>query len=170
MSGLALRRATAVDIPFIMRTERLEGYADLVGCWDEGRHLAALADQRCACFVAGTADGLIGFALLTEWGAADHVTLVKRVAVAEPGKGFGKALVRAVADAAFTETEVYRLWIGCFTHNARARRTYEAVGFVAEGVARGSVFFRGKHRDELILAQLRPEWEARRLVQSPHPS
>jgi RimJ/RimL family protein N-acetyltransferase len=28
-------------------------------------------------------------------------------------------------------------------------------------VARGSAFFQGVHRDELVLAILRPDWEAR---------
>jgi diamine N-acetyltransferase len=46
--------------------------------------------------------------------------------------------------------------------NARARRAYVAVGFKAEGVARGSAFFGGAHRDELVMALLRPEWEARK--------
>ena len=44
----------------------------------------------------------------------------------------------------------------------RARRTYEALGFLAEGVARGSAFFGGIYRDELVMALLRPEWEERR--------
>lgn len=48
-----------------------------------------------------------------------------------------------------------------FTPSADARRAYAAVGFTAEGVARGSAFFGGVHRDELVLAVLRPEWEAR---------
>jgi RimJ/RimL family protein N-acetyltransferase len=47
-----------------------------------------------------------------------------------------------------------------FPENARARRAYEAVGFRAEGVARGSAFFGGIYRDELIMAILRPEWTA----------
>jgi RimJ/RimL family protein N-acetyltransferase len=58
----------------------------------------------------------------------------------------------------FETTDAYRLWIGVFPDNLRARRAYEAVGFQPEGVARGSAFFHGEHRDELILSILRPEW------------
>jgi diamine N-acetyltransferase len=43
--------------------------------------------------------------------------------------------------------------------NARARRAYEAVGFQAEGIARGCAFVGNTYRDELIMALLRPEWE-----------
>jgi hypothetical protein len=38
------------------------------------------------------------------------------------------------------------------------RRAYEAVEFQAEGVARGSAFFAGAHRDELVMSILRPDW------------
>ena len=157
---LALRRGTLADIPFLMRTERVEGYGELVGRWETAQHAAALADPQYACFVEEADGEPIGFALLRDWASANCVTLVKRVAVARPGMGYGKAMMRAVIDAAFSETNVHRLWIGCFPENVRARRTYEAVGFVAEGIARGNVFFLGRHRDELILSLLRPDWEA----------
>jgi RimJ/RimL family protein N-acetyltransferase len=161
-----LRRGASGDIPFIMRTERLDGYEALVGRWDEARHRAAFADPRYAYFVAEASGRPVGFAMLRDWASGDRVTLVQRIAVSEPGKGVGKAMMRAVVDAAFAQTEVHRLWIGCFPDNLRARRTYEAVGFVAEGIARGGAFFHGEHRDELILAQLRPDWEASRVAQS----
>jgi RimJ/RimL family protein N-acetyltransferase len=160
--GMNLRRATAADIPFVMRTERLPGYDALVGRWDEARHAAALAEPRYAYLVAEAGASPVGFAILRDWASPERVTLVKRVAVAEPGRGFGTAMMRAVVDAAFTETDVHRLWIGCFPDNPRARRSYEAVGFVAEGIARGSAFFHGEHRDELVLSLLRPQWEAER--------
>jgi RimJ/RimL family protein N-acetyltransferase len=160
MTSLGLRRGAAADLPFVMQTERLDGYDALVGRWDGPQHEARLADPRYAYFLAEVAGQPVGFAILRDW--AQQATLVQRVAVAAPGRGFGKAMMQKVVDAAFGETDVYRLSIGCFPDNLRARRTYEAVGFVAEGIARGSAFFHGVHRDELILAQLRPDWEARR--------
>lgn len=160
--GLALRRGAPADIAFVMATERLEGYDALVGRWEESRHAAAVADPRYAYFI-GEADGVpIGFAILRDWASVERVTLVKRVAVAKPGEGYGKAMMRAVVDRAFVETDVHRLWIGCFPDNLMARRAYESVGFVAEGTARGSAFFHGEHRDELVLSLLRPEWQAAR--------
>jgi RimJ/RimL family protein N-acetyltransferase len=36
-----------------------------------------------------------------------------------------------------------------------------AAAFTAEGVTRGSAFLGGVHRDELVMAALRPEWEGR---------
>ncbi|MGB3832573.1 MAG: GNAT family protein [Mesorhizobium sp.] len=157
--GLDLVRAEQSHVPFIMATERGEGYEALVGSWDEARHRAALADGSHACFVGYEAGEPIGFAILRFWDSPERVTLVRRVAVVRPGQGHGRRLLAAVVNRAFRETQVHRLQIGLFPHNLRARRAYEAVGFKAEGISRGSAFFHGEHRDELVMSLLRPEWE-----------
>ena len=163
-ANVTLRRGAQSDIPFAMATERLEGYGELVGRWEADRHLAALDDGRHAYFIAEQDGAPVGFAILRDWASAEQVTLVKRVAIARPGQGLGTAMMRALVHEVFATTDAYRLWIGTSSpDNERARRAYEAAGFQAEGVARGSAFFQGKHRDELILSILRPEWEARGL-------
>jgi RimJ/RimL family protein N-acetyltransferase len=67
-----------------------------------------------------------------------------------------------LVDRVFTDTDAHRIWLGVFPDNDPARRAYEATGFKAEGLARGSAFFGGVYRDELIMALLRPEWSAGR--------
>jgi RimJ/RimL family protein N-acetyltransferase len=163
-------RSTALDvardgetaIPFIMSTERTAGFEDLVGRWDEARHRAAMADGRHAYFIARADGEPIGFAILRDWASPERVTLVKRIAVARPGLGYGRTLLGKIVAAAFQETNAWRLWLGVFPENVRAQKSYAAVGFRPEGVARGSAFFGGVHRDELTMALLRPEWEARK--------
>ncbi len=160
--ALQLLRATEADIPFIMQTERLEEYARLVGRWDEERHAAALNDGRHAYFIAHASDDRAGFAIVRDWASPEGVAMIKRIAVRQPGKGTGRALLAAVANAVFEQTNAYRLWLGVYPENLRARKAYEACGFVAEGIARGSAYFGGEHRDELVMALLRPEWVSRK--------
>jgi RimJ/RimL family protein N-acetyltransferase len=145
-------------VPFIMATERLPGFENLVGRWDEARHRSALADGRHAYFVAQSGSAPVGFAIVRDWDSPEHVALVKRIAVSHPGRGYGRSLLRKVIDCTFAETDAWRLWLGVFPENVRARRAYEGIGFKAEGIARGSAFFGGVYRDELIMALLRPEW------------
>jgi diamine N-acetyltransferase len=71
-------------------------------------------------------------------------------------------LLAGLVDHIFTKTEAHRIWLGVFPENDRARRAYEAVGFKAEGLARGSAFFGGVYRDELVMALVRPDWSAGR--------
>jgi RimJ/RimL family protein N-acetyltransferase len=158
---ITITLATESDIPFIMRTERLPGYEAFIGRSDEAQHRARMANGRCAHFIAWDGERPVGFAILRDWNAADGITLLMRIAMAEPGKGHGSAFLRALIDKVFTETPCHRFWLGQFPDNARARYVYESVGFTAEGIARGNVFLNGRHHDELIMAIVRPEWKAR---------
>jgi diamine N-acetyltransferase len=155
---LQLVRGTERHIAFIMTTERLPGYGELVGRWSEAQHRAALADGRHAYFIARLQSREIGFAIARDWASAERVTHIKRMAVSRPGLGHGKQLLNCLIDLIFRDTDAYRIWLGVFPENARARRAYEVVGFKAEGLARGNAFFGGVHRDELVMALLRPEW------------
>lgn len=158
---LELRAATDADIDYIMRVERLPGYEKLVGRWDRDQHQEALADPSYRTFIAVEHGAAVGFVLIRGWNSPDHVTLIKRAAVETPGGGTGHRMIAAALAEIFGNTQAYRVWIGCFPDNLRARHAYEKVGFQAEGVARGNAYFHGEHHDELILAILRPEWLSR---------
>jgi RimJ/RimL family protein N-acetyltransferase len=158
MADITFARASRDDVPFIMATERMDGYDAFVGQWDEARHLAAMGDDHYAYFLARDAGRPVGFTIVRDWASPERATCVKRIIVSNPGSGIGRRLLRAVVDTIFHETDAHRVWLGVFPENARARRTYEAIGFKAEGVARGSAFFGGVHRDELIMSVLKPEW------------
>jgi RimJ/RimL family protein N-acetyltransferase len=157
---LEILRGDASSIPFIMATERMPGFDQFVGRWEESQHRAALLDGRHAYFVARHDGAPVGFAIVRDWASPERVTSVKRIAVSRPGHGIGRMLLVKVVDAVFAETAAWRLWLGVFPENIRARRAYEAAGFRAEGVARGCAFLGGRYRDELIMALLRPEWDA----------
>jgi diamine N-acetyltransferase len=159
--ALNIIRADASAIPFVMATERTAGFEQFVGRWEEAQHRAALVDGRHAYFIGRDAAGPIGFVIVRDWAAPERVTLIKRIAVGRPGLGYGRALLTGVVDAVFRETNAWRVWLGVFPDNTRAQRAYEAVGFRAEGIARGTAFFGGVHRDELVMAVLRPEWVRR---------
>jgi diamine N-acetyltransferase len=157
---LQLVKGTTDDIAFVMAAERLPGYEALVGRWSEAQHRAALADGRHTYFIARLASRDIGFAIVRDWASSERVACVKRIAVANPGQGHGKMFLASLVDCIFADTDAHRIWLGVFPENDRARRAYEAVGFKAEGVARGSAFFGGVYRDELVMALLRPDWSA----------
>jgi RimJ/RimL family protein N-acetyltransferase len=159
---LRLARPTAADIPFIMACERREGYERFVGRSEESWHRAALESESYAYFLACHDGEPIGFAILRGWGAPERVAHIKRIVVAKPGLGFGKAFLNLILDHVFGETQAHRLSLGLFPDNIRARRAYESVGFKIEGISRGSAFFDGVNRDELVMAILRPEWRALR--------
>jgi RimJ/RimL family protein N-acetyltransferase len=159
--SLAIARADTSAIPFVMATERTTGFDQFVGRWDEAQHRSALGDGRHAYFIGSDGSEPVGFVIVRDWGSRERVALIKRIAVCRPGQGHGRALLTQVVGAVFNETNAWRVWLGVFPENMRARRAYEAVGFTAEGIARGNAFLGGVHRDELVMAVLRPEWQGR---------
>lgn len=155
---MRLDQGRAEDIDFIMATERLAGYEQLVGRWDIARHRSALVDGRHAYFVARIESEAVGFAIVRDWASSERVAHIKRIAVSRPGLGHGRSLLALLVERIFKDTDSYRIWLGVFPDNIRARGAYQAVGFRAEGIARGNAFIGGVHRDELVMAMLRPEW------------
>src|SRR5262249_42219907 len=77
-----------------MATERIAGFEQFVGRWEEARHRLALADGRHAYFIGR--DGLepIGFVIVRDWASPERVAVIKRIAVSRPGQGYGRAAAR----------------------------------------------------------------------------
>ena len=119
-----------------------------------------LADPHHAYFVGYEGEQLVGFAIVQQWNTPERVTLLRRIAVAGPGKGTGRVLLRHVLAAIFQQTSAHRVWLNAFVENVRAQRAYEAVGFRTEGIARQCVFVDGRFRDQVVMAILKPEWAA----------
>ena len=127
---VSLRRATAADISFIMATERLPGYDVLVGCWEEDVHRANLADDNWLYFIGLDASGTPqGFAVLQNRHDGDGSEFLRRVAVANAGRGFGKPFLSALIDWIFTHSDNARCHLHVRSSNDRARYVYSALGF-----------------------------------------
>lgn len=157
-----LRRALPTDISFIIRTEQIPAYRDFIDQWNESQHLTAIADPDYRYFLAES-DGIpVGFAISNGWRAAETSIFVKRLAVTKQGGGYGRAMMSTLIETVFAESLVDRLRLGCFPENLNARRSYEAIGFKLESVARGCSIFRGKLCDELIMAFERSDWKSGR--------
>jgi RimJ/RimL family protein N-acetyltransferase len=77
------------------------------------------------------------------------------------GRGYGTEATRLVIDYAFRRLNLHRIELEVAASHAIARRAYERVGFQVEGTRRDAMFVDGQYADALVMALLRPEWEAR---------
>ncbi len=159
-ADIALRRAEIADVGFIMSVEQLPGYERFIGQWDAARHAEAmgLASNRYVLGLdaRGTPQG---FAILCDVDHASGNVLLHRIAVAEPGRGAGRALLVGVTDWVFRETQAFRLWFHMAADNARAHRVYNSMGFTCEGHLRQSLLMPdGSRGDALLFSMLKPEW------------
>ncbi|HEX8193451.1 MAG TPA: GNAT family N-acetyltransferase [Allosphingosinicella sp.] len=144
--------------------EASPGYENLVGRWPAARHLQEMVKGSSRYFVLRDEGGIVaGFALVQGFGDEDRKLHLKRIAVAEPGRGAGALLLRAVIDRVFQDTDANRLDLDVFLDNERARRAYEKGGFREEGVLREwHRHADGRFSDVRLMSVLRREWEAAR--------
>jgi RimJ/RimL family protein N-acetyltransferase len=159
-----VEEAGEAEIEAMRAIEASPGYQGLVGRWPAERHRIEMAKGSSRYFVLRAPDGAVaGFALVQGFGDEDRKLHLKRIAVAEPGRGVGSLLLRAVIDRVFGETDANRLDLDVFLDNERARRAYARAGFREEGVLRE--WHRhpdGRFSDVRLMSVLRREWEARR--------
>ncbi|MEJ0043654.1 MAG: GNAT family protein [Rhizomicrobium sp.] len=126
-----LRPATPDDIPFILATERGEGYEALVGRFEEAEHRANLADSNWLYLIGLDAAGAAqGFAILQDRDSGDGSEFLRRIAVVNAGQGFGRRFLAAVIDWAFANTTAQRFRLHVRKVNVRARHVYASLGFV----------------------------------------
>ena len=133
---LAVRAATPGDLDFILELEDRPEFGDLIYRWSEAEHRAALDDPDYRYLIATVADERLGFAILRGLASPLRSVELKRIAVAEPGRGVGREMLCAVVSRMFEDEGAHRLWLEVFTDNLRAQSAYRAVGFVEEGVLR----------------------------------
>jgi RimJ/RimL family protein N-acetyltransferase len=77
------------------------------------------------------------------------------------GRGLGTRATLLVLDFAFGTLDLHRVELEVYEFNPRARRVYEKVGFVVEGVRRDALWWSGAWHSAVQMAILAAEWRAR---------
>ncbi|EST38194.1 hypothetical protein N566_08790 [Streptomycetaceae bacterium MP113-05] len=117
-------------------------------------------DDRLDLAVVEKATGdVVGEAVLNEWDA-DNESCNFRIAFVPGahGRGLGTEATRLSVGYGFEELGLHRISLEVYAFNPRARRVYEKVGFVSEGVLRDALLWDGKRVDAVVMSILGPEW------------
>lgn len=77
------------------------------------------------------------------------------------GKGYGTDAMKVILRFAFQEMNLRRVSLDTFEYNPHAIHSYEMIGFVHEGRARGFLSREGKRWDLLFMGILKEEWLSR---------
>ncbi|PBC63685.1 GNAT family N-acetyltransferase [Streptomyces sp. Tue6028] len=104
---------------------------------------------------------LVGEVVLNEWDPVQR-SCSFRTLIGPRGRdrGFGTEAVRLIVGHGFEQLGLHRISLGVYGNNHRARRVYEKVGFVVEGVLREAALRDGEWVDEVLMAILDHEWAA----------
>jgi RimJ/RimL family protein N-acetyltransferase len=150
----------AEDVGFILATEHLPGNDRFIGQWTAERHLALMRAPGSQYLIGQNAAGEAGgYVIVTDLEDRHGNIHLHRIAVASPGQGFGRRLLRAVTDWVFARPNAHRLWFNMFADNARAHHVYLTSGFTQEGRLREArLRADGSRCDSLVFSMLRSEW------------
>lgn len=99
-----------------------------------------------------------GYALIR----LDHksdVFEIRRVAITEKGKGYGREAMEALIEYAFEETQTNRLWLDVYPDNPAGIHLYESLGMHRDGVLRQNYKAERGYLDQIIYSLLREEYE-----------
>lgn len=124
-----------------------------------------VAKGRCFTIepLEGTAAGtVIGMINHNEIDVAQRSTEID-VVVGHPAyreRGYGTDAVRELLRFLFEVVGLHRVWLGTYEYNGRARRVYEKLGFVQEGLMREADFVDGRWVNAVIYGILEDEFRA----------
>ena len=154
---LRLRPTREDDLYYVVAAEADPDNAPFLAPSPHGEHVDFLRDPRQRHLIAEVEGRPVGFVLM-RLHPEDRAVELRRLAVTEKGRGYGRATLRAVARAAFEEHGAHRLWLDVKPHNERARALYRSEGFVEEGVLRDALLTGDRFESLLVMSLLRPEW------------
>ncbi|WP_308167424.1 GNAT family N-acetyltransferase [Catellatospora tritici] len=105
----------------------------------------------------------VGEMVLNKWDP-DNLCCTFRTLIGPGGRdrGLGTEAIRMFIGYGFEQLRLHRISLEVFAFNPRARRVYEKVGFVAEGVLRDALRFDGQWIDATVMSILAPEWARHR--------
>ena len=154
--------APGADIRFIRGLQARPENRALIAADGEAQLLAVIRDPARDLLVWERDGARSGFALLMRSASSRRVEIL-RLALAEPGRGEGAALIDALLDRAFADPDCAKVWLDVAADNPRAIRAYARAGFQREGLLREHWLRRtGDRADLVLMGILRREWAALR--------
>ncbi len=99
-----------------------------------------------------------GFALIN-LNYKSNIFEIRRIAITEKGKGYGRESMEGLIRYAFEETETNRLWLDVYPDNISGIKLYESLGMHKDGVLRQNYKAERGYLDQIVYSMLRSEYK-----------
>ena len=135
-----LRETRGEDLDFVLRVENDRENRPYIKQWSRERHQATIANSDIFHgIIEAIADrDLLGYFILEGLQDPHQCLLLRRIAIAHKGKGYGREALQLLKKLAFEEYKAHRFWLDVKDFNHRAKSLYESEGFILEGKLRES--------------------------------
>ena len=130
---LTIRRACIEDADFMQSVELDEDNSPWVANWPLGWRIAKFGDEDFLQTIIEREDGTpIGFIIFCDMRAVKEQMQLKRIAIIDKGKGYGKEALLLAQKLAFEVFGTKCLYLGTKEANIRAQSIYKATGFIPD--------------------------------------
>ena len=130
---VGLRKACILDSEFIESTELLPDNSPWVGNWSLSWRIEKFGDSDFLQTVIETNAGKpVGFIIFRDMQNKSEQIELKRIAVVEKGKGYGKESLYLAQKLAFEIFKTKKLYLHTKAENIKAQEIYKYTGFTAE--------------------------------------
>ncbi len=130
---LIIRAAHIGDAEFMSRVEQDKDNSPWVANWPLGWRVAKLGDEDFLQVILEQKDGMpIGFIIFCDMLQKENRIQLKRIAILNKGKGYGKEALYLAQKMAFEIFHTKRLYLSTKKENTRAQSIYKATGFLAD--------------------------------------
>ena len=152
------------DIEIVMEIENSVDNRKFIwqGTYEEHLNEISSPNYLLLKLIENEADRFIGYVLAYIDFKSDVFEL-RRIAIIDKGKGYGREAINALIRYAFEELLINRLWLDVYPDNLVGIHLYESMGFVREGVLRQNYKSERGYLDQIVYSILREEYESRKV-------
>ena len=130
---LTIRKACIEDADFMQSVELDEDNSPWVANWPLGWRIAKFGDEDFLQTIIEREDGTpIGFIIFCDMRAVKEQMQLKRIAIIDKDKGYGKEALLLAQKLAFEVFGTKCLYLGTKEANLRAQSIYKATGFIPD--------------------------------------
>ena len=156
---LELIKATEHDVLKIMALEQDPANKAFIwqGTYDEHLHEINADDFLLLMVKRKTDQVLVGY-VLNHLNKASEIFELRRIAIEEKGKGYGRQVIQALMGYCFETLKMNRFWLDVYPHNVVGLHLYKSLGLVYEGTLRENYKSEGSYLDQEVYAMLKSEY------------
>ena len=152
---LEISEAADADIRTVIAIENHPDNRDYLWVGTAEEHRSEIRDPNhlLLLFRERSDKRVIGYSLI-RLDHKSHLFEIRRIAISEKGKGYGREAMRALIQYAFTRTDTNRLWLDVYADNPAGIRLYESLGMHRDGVLRQNYLAERGYLDQIIYSIL----------------
>jgi len=158
---LLMEEAVESEIDTIIQLESHKDNRDFlwIGTFEE--HQAEIKDKNHLLLVFKRKEDLfiVGYALI-RLDYKSEIFELRRIAISEKGKGYGREVMLALLKFAFEEKNTNRFWLDVYPDNIIGIKLYEGLGMHCDGVLRQNYKSDRGYLDQIIYSMLKSEYAA----------